>query len=171
MLQVCDRTSQDEELPPDELAIVQQASDILKRRLFNVRYEIDSPDVAATYIRMKLGANNYESFGVISLNAQHEVIDDVIINVGDAISCSVDLRSVFKHLINSACSAAICYHNHPSGNSEPSQQDKYLTRALVNVGSCLGVTVVDHIIVSGKDFTSMAETDRRLFMPVDIRNT
>lgn len=170
MLQVCDRTSPDEELPPDEMAIVIQASDILKRRLFNVKYEIDSPDVAATYVRMKLGANNYESFGIIALNAQHQVIDDTLINIGDTTSCAVDLRAVFKHLINSACSAAVCYHNHPSGNSEPSEQDKVLTRALVNVGSCLGVTIVDHIIVTGRDFTSMAETDRRLFIPVDIRH-
>ena len=68
----------------------------------------------------------------------------------------VHMREVFKPAIVSNAYALICGHNHPSGDPQPSQEDRTLTKRLVDAGKLLGIPVVDHVIIgdgTGKAFS------------------
>jgi DNA repair protein RadC len=56
-------------------------------------------------------------------------------------------REVFKPALVSNAAAIVCGHNHPSGDPQPSQEDRVITRRLVAAGQLLGITVLDHLIV------------------------
>jgi len=69
----------------------------------------------------------------------------------------VEPRAVFKQAILDNAAAVICLHNHPSGNLEPSREDIRITRQLVDAGKLMGIPVHDHLIIAGRQHTSLAE--------------
>jgi DNA repair protein RadC len=66
-------------------------------------------------------------------------------------------REVFSDAIVDRAASIILVHNHPSGDTEPSQEDIAITKRLVEAGELLGIKVHDHIIVSKNGYTSMKE--------------
>lgn len=66
-------------------------------------------------------------------------------------------REVFKEAYLNSASAIVCLHNHPSNDLTPSQEDKCLTKALVEIGELNGIPVVDHIIVGDYGYYSFYE--------------
>lgn len=98
-----------------------------------------------------------EHFICISLNGAHEVIATRIITIGLVNSSQVHPREVFcEPILDRAC-AIIIAHNHPSGDLTPSQEDKAVTKRLIEAGSILGIKVLDHIIFSKRGFYSFKE--------------
>jgi DNA repair protein RadC len=69
-------------------------------------------------------------------------------------------REVFRLAIAENAASIIVAHNHPSGNTEPSPEDIAITKQLVEAGRIVDIRVLDHIIIAGDAFTSLAE--RRL---------
>jgi DNA repair protein RadC len=63
-------------------------------------------------------------------------------------------REVFKEAISASAAAVIFIHNHPSGDTEASDDDIALTKRLVQAGEIMGIDVLDHIIIGGKSFSS-----------------
>jgi DNA repair proteins len=72
-------------------------------------------------------------------------------------SSIVHPREVFIFAIACASACIILAHNHPSGNTEPSQEDIAVTKQLVEVSKVIGIKIQDHIIFAGDTFTSLAE--------------
>ncbi len=66
-------------------------------------------------------------------------------------------REVFKEAIKRSSASVICAHNHPSGDSTPSQQDIQLTHRLYEAGELLGIKLLDHLIIGDDQFTSLKE--------------
>jgi len=66
-------------------------------------------------------------------------------------------REVFSDAIVDRAASIILVHNHPSGDTEPSQEDIAITKRLVEAGELLGIKVHDHVIVSKNGYTSMKE--------------
>ena len=66
-------------------------------------------------------------------------------------------REVFASAIEHRAAALICFHNHPSGDPEPSQEDFRITERLVEVWKLVGIPVLDHVIVGGDNYTSFAD--------------
>ena len=66
-------------------------------------------------------------------------------------------REVFRLAIAENAAAVILVHNHPSGNTEPSKEDIAITRQLVDAGRIVDIRVLDHIIIGGDAYTSLAE--------------
>jgi DNA repair protein RadC len=98
-----------------------------------------------------------EQFGIIALNAKYRVNGIHIIGVGGLDNVSVDPGAVFKAaLLNNAC-AIICFHNHPSGDAEPSRGDILTTRRLQRAGRLLGIELVDHVITGERGYVSLKE--------------
>ncbi len=64
-------------------------------------------------------------------------------------------REAFSEVIKSNASSVIFVHNHPSGNTEPSEEDVKLTKQLMKAGELMGIKVLDHIIITTKDFRSI----------------
>jgi DNA repair protein RadC len=69
--------------------------------------------------------------------------------VGTLDSAAVSPREVFKSTILSNSAAFVAIHNHPSGSTCPSQEDKDVTKRLLSCSELLGVKMLDHIIVAG----------------------
>lgn len=98
-----------------------------------------------------------EYFLCISLNGANEVIGNRVVTVGLLNSNQVHPREVFVDAISDRAANVILAHNHPSGALKPSHDDISTTRQLVESGKILGITVLDHIIISKKGYVSLKE--------------
>ena len=84
----------------------------------------------------------------LHLNTTHKVIAKEIVSIGSLNQSVVHPRELFKGAILNSASAIIIAHNHPSGEVEPSENDKEITKNLIAAGKILGIEVIDHIIVA-----------------------
>lgn len=91
-------------------------------------------------------ANDQEWFVVACLDTKHRVQCVVVITIGTLDASLVHPREVFKAPIIEGSSAIVLSHNHPSGNPEPSREDRQVTERLTEAGKLLGISVLDHII-------------------------
>jgi DNA repair protein RadC len=66
-------------------------------------------------------------------------------------------REVFQEAIVSRAASLVLFHNHPSGDPEPSAEDLALTRRLVSAGTLLGIQVLDHLILGAGRYVSLKE--------------
>lgn len=108
----------------------------------------------------KLRFKDQEHFFCVTLNGAHKVINIHITSVGLVNRTLVHPREIFKHAIQDNSAAIIVGHNHPSGNLEPSIEDRNVTRRLKQAGDIIGIKVLDHIIVSPTTgFLSMLEAN------------
>lgn len=98
-----------------------------------------------------------EHFNVILLNTKNMIIDTILISVGTINTSLVHVREVFKNAIKKNANSIILVHNHPSGNSSPSSEDKALTKRLCAAGELLGIKVLDHIIIGKDNYFSFME--------------
>ena len=99
--------------------------------------------------------NIREAFLVIYLNNENVSVGYSIISIGGLTATLVDIRILLRDALLTGSTSIILCHNHPSGSTEPSEDDIKITRRLVEAGELLGIEVLDHIIVSDKDLLSM----------------
>jgi len=112
-------------------------------------------DVAA--ICKNLRRAQREVFVVLLLNSRHEMMRRVTVSVGSLNASLVHPREVFLPAVLHSAAAIICCHNHPSGDSEPSQEDLDITRRLAQAGELLGIGVLDHLVIARRGVTSLRE--------------
>lgn len=118
---------------------------------------LDAPaDVARRY-GPHLRRLRREVFKVVLLNTANRIIEDFTVSVGGLASSVVEPRAVFRQAILRNAASIICLHNHPSGNPSPSREDIRITRQLVRAGRIMGVPVQDHLIIAGREYTSLSE--------------
>jgi DNA repair protein RadC len=89
-----------------------------------------------------------EYFGALYLSARHQVLGSEIISMGCLTESLVHPREVFRGAVVRPCASMILFHNHPSGDPEPSSEDVALTKRLAAAGALLGIEVLDHVIVA-----------------------
>lgn len=89
-----------------------------------------------------------EEFAILGLNRANRVILFAVISTGGISGCVVDSKVIFAHAILSGCSSIILAHNHPSGNTQPSQADLELTKKICKGAAALDMQVLDHIILT-----------------------
>lgn len=107
------------------------------------------PKIAGTWLAGQPEAlEPTEHFGVLLLDTRNKVIGKHTIAVGTLNGTLVHPREVFCLAIHDRAAGLILFHNHPSGNVSPSDEDRALTRRLVDAGQILGIEVLDHIILS-----------------------
>jgi DNA repair protein RadC len=109
------------------------------------------------YMREKLAADQREHFYSLLLDTKHRIIKEEHVAVGSLNESIVHPREVFKLAISESAAAVIFVHNHPSGNPEPSPQDRRLTERLCQAGQLVGIPVLDHVIVGSSTYFSFAE--------------
>jgi len=98
----------------------------------------------------RLKDKKQEYFYILMLNTQNNIIGEQLIGKGILDASIIHPREVFKPAIKNSCSKIVLVHNHPSGDPEPSSEDKEITEKLARAGGELGINVLDHIII-GKD--------------------
>jgi len=98
-----------------------------------------------------------ETFYTILLDTKHHMLGEEQVAVGSLSESVVHPREVFKRAIAESAAAVIFVHNHPSGNPEPSPQDRTLTRRLCEAGRLVGIRVLDHLIIGRDRYFSFAE--------------
>ena len=91
-----------------------------------------------------------EHFVVILLDQKHGVIGINTVSIGSLTASIVKPREVFKPAILANAAAIICGHNHPSGDPQPSREDRAITTKLVDAGKLLGIEVLDHVIIGAE---------------------
>lgn len=115
---------------------------------------VRTPDEAAGLVMETMRHLDREHFRVLLLNTKNQVLGVETVSVGTLDSSSVHPRELFKSAIRKSAAAVILVHNHPSGDPAPSQADIDLTRRLVEAGSILGISVLDHIVIGDNKYTS-----------------
>jgi DNA repair protein RadC len=98
-----------------------------------------------------------ESFYIALLNTSNIVFSTKKISEGSLNSSIVHPREVFRTAIIESAASIIALHNHPSGNTEPSNEDISLTEQLRQVGKMMHIPLLDHIIIAGDTYTSLRE--------------
>ncbi|MBA3036284.1 MAG: DNA repair protein RadC [Desulfobacterium sp.] len=104
-----------------------------------------------------IAGKQQEHFICISLNGANEVIENRIVTVGLLDKSQVHPREVFADVITDRAAGVIFAHNHPSGESKPSNSDLKIHEQLTEAGKILGIKVLDHIIISKKGYYSFQE--------------
>jgi DNA repair protein RadC len=82
---------------------------------------------------------------------------EVVISVGCLTSSLVHPREVFREAVASRAAGLLLFHNHPSGDPEPSGEDLALTRRLAQAGQLMGIEVLDHLVLGAGRFVSLRE--------------
>ena len=100
---------------------------------------------------------------VLHLDVKNRIIKDEVISVGTLNSSLIHPREVFKDAIKESANSIILVHNHPNGNSNPSQPDIEVTKILIESGKLLFIPVLDHIIIGKDGYYSFAERGKLHF--------
>lgn len=119
--------------------------------------QILSPNDAYEMIKEQLEGLDREQFIVACLNTKNEPTNITVVSVGSLNKAIVHPREVFKTAILSNAASIMAFHNHPSGETTPSQQDIQLTKRLYEAGELLGIKLLDHLIIGDGSFTSLKE--------------
>jgi DNA repair protein RadC len=99
----------------------------------------------------------HEELWVALTNSAAKVIEKIKISQGGLNESSADLRFIMKAAINATCQGIILCHNHPSGNLHPSWHDDSLTSRVSEAAKLMGMQLLDHIIISDKNYYSYAD--------------
>ena len=114
-----------------------------------------------TLMQPLIGELPHEEFWVLYLNSTNRVIHKVRLFSGGITHTTVDVRLLFKTALEQGAIALILVHNHPSGSTTPSKEDIELTQRVKTAGDMLDIKLLDHVIVTEKEYLSLL--DERLF--------
>ena len=121
------------------------------------KQKCSSPTAIYHYLAPRLRRLDKEIFGVLLLNTKNFIIGSKIIYQGGLKSCQVETSGVFKYAVTNSAAAMIIYHNHPSGNPEPSREDFGITKLFVAAGQVMNIPVLDHLVIGENSYYSFQE--------------
>lgn len=120
------------------------------------RAAVEDPEAAAEVLVPRLRGADRERCVAALLDTKHRLLEVVIVSVGSLDHTFMAPREVFRDALLANAAAIVLAHNHPSGDPEPSQDDLRVTRRLVRAGEVVGVEVLDHLVVGGAAWVSLA---------------
>ncbi|MDE2125249.1 MAG: JAB domain-containing protein [Armatimonadetes bacterium] len=111
------------------------------------QHTIRSPEEAARIFERYLKGADRENFVTMFLDTKSRVIGLNTVSIGTLDSALVHPREVFKPAILANASSVIVCHNHPSGDPQPSPEDRQVTARLAEAAKVLGIDLLDHVVV------------------------
>lgn len=144
-------------LPLTAQRTVKRALTLLDRHLRETGVAFTSTQAARDWLKLKMAGLEREEFMVLYLNQQNQLIAYETLFAGSISSTEVHPREVVKRALYFNAAAVILAHNHPSGDTTPSQADKTITQRLVQALQLVDIRVPDHLIVGGTQILSFAE--------------
>ena len=121
------------------------------------RAQMTSPRAVAEYLLPQYGNRGVEQFGVVLLDTKHRVLRSTVLSVGTLDASIVHPREIFREAVAGGAAAIVLFHNHPSGDPEPSREDTRLTERLMTAGKMMGIEIIDHIILGDARYFSYRE--------------
>lgn len=121
------------------------------------RKKINSSLVVFELFQPILGDLPYEEFWVLYLNRSNGIIDKEKISLGGTVGTVIDVKIILKHGIEKLSSSVVLIHNHPSGNIQPSENDKSITHKIKEAGKLMDISTLDHVIIGDTNYFSFAD--------------
>lgn len=143
-----ERTDRDEQ-------ILEAAERILRRKLERLGTLTD-PTTAATFLRAHCAYRDREIFGCIFLDTRHAILAVEDLFFGTVDGAEIHPREIVKRALLLNATAVIAFHNHPSGNPEPSAADRAITPRIKQALELVEVRLLDHIVVGADGTASLA---------------
>lgn len=98
-----------------------------------------------------------ESSYVLLLNNANEVLGYHLLSIGGKTSTIIDITSILMIALKTNSGGILIAHNHPSGNKKPSEEDKVITKKLINACETVGLRFYDHLIVTAESYFSFLD--------------
>jgi DNA repair protein RadC len=141
---------------------IYRVSLVRESRIHSYHKQIRSSANAGALVHAYLADTDRENFVVLMLDQKNKIIGINTVSIGSLTASIVHPREVFKPAILSNAAAIILAHNHPSGQPQPSQEDRVLTVRLVAAGKLLGISILDHVIIGDGTSTYFSFADEGL---------
>ena len=122
----------------------------------SVRRVRDASQVYEAF-REEFGRLDREMFVALLLDGKNSVLGFNVVSIGSLTAALVHPREVFKPAILANAAALILVHSHPSGDPEPSAEDKAITERLRQAGELMGIKILDHVVIGDGRFSSFSE--------------
>lgn len=119
---------------------------------------VDQPARLVEWLRRELGDAKQEHFLVVFLDTKNHILGHKVCFIGSLDRSVVHPREIFKEAVAYSAARIIAVHNHPSGDVTPSENDLQVTTSLEEAGVLMGIPLLDHIIISHRNFYSMRQT-------------
>ena len=113
--------------------------------------KLDNVEAAVELVGPLLREMDRECFAVVNLDVGLRPINWEVVSIGGTAFAPIEISNVFKAAILSNASKIMVFHNHPSGNIEPSKEDIDVTNRISKAGKVLDIPLIDHIIISGSN--------------------
>lgn len=106
-------------------------------------------------VRGLLAGRDRETVVALYLDGRHRILRVHEVSIGTATASLIHPREVFGPALRVRACAVVVAHNHPSGDPEPSVEDRGVTERLLAAGELVGVPLLDHLVVGGESFVSL----------------
>lgn len=141
---------------PNEQRVIRRALRLLDKYQRQPSESFTSTSFTKTWLQLQMTHQEREIFMVIYLDNQHCLLERETLFTGTLSHAEVHPREVVKSALRHNAAAVILAHNHPSGTTEISQQDKHVTQRIVKALALVEVRVLDHLVI-GNEVVSFAE--------------
>ncbi len=142
-----------------QIKAVLEFSKRMAKRKAKSKVQVNTPEKIAEIYMEDMRYLKQENFKVVYLDTKNNILGDKLITIGTINSTLVQPREVFSDAIKNKVANIIVLHNHPSGDSSPSKEDKLTTKRLEEAGKILGIKVLDHIIIGDGEYFSFKEEE------------
>ena len=117
---------------------------------------LGDPEEVAGLVVPLIGGADREHCVAVLLDTKHRILTTLTVSIGSLDHTFMAPREIFRDALLANAAAVVLAHNHPSGDPEPSRDDERVTRRLGEAGRVLGVEVLDHLVVGGGRWVSLA---------------
>jgi DNA repair protein RadC len=138
-------------------AAIEIARRFNEEKIKEKRVKIKSSQDIARLLMPRMQDLKIEVFKVLLLNSQNRIANIIEIEEGSVNQARPIIREVYQEALREFASSIICVHNHPSGNPQPSKEDKQFTSQLVLAGESLFIKCLDHIIIGNGRYFSFSD--------------
>lgn len=146
---------------PAKAAIIKAALEMGKRLFIEkseVTQRITSSEDVFSLVKPRLRDCTREQFKILLLNGRNHLILEKTIFEGSLTESLVAPREIVKEAVNHSAASIVFVHNHPSGDPNPSQEDKRITARLRMACDLVGIHVIDHLIIGKESYFSFSDS-------------
>ena len=121
-----------------------------------VKKELNRQKDVTDLMMVRLRDLKSEVFKVLLLDSRNKIKDEI--DIPESVSqANPIIREIMSKALQNFAASIVCVHNHPSGDPQPSQEDKTFTQELVQAGKVLQIKLLDHIIIGDNKYFSFAD--------------